>query len=86
MPYINLLIYLEKFQSMEHFKQELVEYLDYYNNRRIRAKRRACACNSQTTSPFGYLNNFYFKYGPDFLGSPQNRGCPAIYLVKKPCS
>lgn len=29
-----------KFQSMEHFKQELVEYLDYYNNRRIRAKRK----------------------------------------------
>ena len=24
---------------MEHFKQELVEYLDYYNNRRIRAKQ-----------------------------------------------
>lgn len=40
MPYINLLIYLEKFQSMEHFKQELVEYLDYYNNRRIRAKQK----------------------------------------------
>ena len=40
MPYINLLIYLEKFQPMEHFKQELVEYLDYYNNRRIRAKRK----------------------------------------------
>ena len=23
---------------MEHFKQELVAYLDYYNNRRIKAK------------------------------------------------
>ena len=23
---------------MEHFKLELVEYLDYYNNRRIKAK------------------------------------------------
>ncbi|WP_286030155.1 IS3 family transposase, partial [Anaerotignum lactatifermentans] len=27
-----------QFQSMEHFKQELVEYLDYYNNHRIKAK------------------------------------------------
>ena len=27
--------YLQQFQSMEHFKQELVEYLDYYNNHRI---------------------------------------------------
>ena len=23
---------------MEHFKPELIEYLDYYNNRRIKAK------------------------------------------------
>ncbi len=56
----------EKFQSMEHFKQELVEYLDYYNNRRIRVTKGLAACNSQTTSPFGYLNNFTSKYGPDF--------------------
>ena len=32
------LLYLQKFRSMEHFKQELVEYLDYYNDRRIKAK------------------------------------------------
>ena len=32
------LLYLQEFQSMEHFKQELNEYLDYYNNRRIKAK------------------------------------------------
>ena len=32
------LLYLQEFQSMQHFKQELVEYLDYYNNRRNKAK------------------------------------------------
>ena len=32
------LLYLQEFQSMEHFKLELLEYLDYYNNRRIKAK------------------------------------------------
>ncbi len=32
------LLYLQTFESMEHFKQELVDYLDYYNNRRIKAK------------------------------------------------
>ena len=31
------LIYLQEFESMEHFRQELIEYLDYYNNRRIKA-------------------------------------------------
>ena len=25
---------------MEHFKQELIEYLDYYNNHGIKAKRK----------------------------------------------
>lgn len=32
------LLYLQKFDSMEHFKQGLIDYLDYYNNRRIKAK------------------------------------------------
>ena len=32
------LLYLQKFDSLEHFKAELVSYLDYYNNRRIKAK------------------------------------------------
>ena len=27
------LLYLQEFESMEQFKQELIEYLDYYNNR-----------------------------------------------------
>jgi putative transposase len=30
------LLYLQNFDSLEHFKAELVEYLDYYNNRRIK--------------------------------------------------
>ena len=32
------LLYLQNFESMAHFKQELLDYLDYYNNRRIKAK------------------------------------------------
>jgi transposase InsO family protein len=32
------LLYLQTFDSMEHFKAELVEYMDYYNNRRIKLK------------------------------------------------
>ncbi len=31
-------IYHQEFQSMEHLKQELIKYLDYYNNHRIKAK------------------------------------------------
>ena len=29
-----------EFESIEHFKKELVEYIDYYNNRRIKARRK----------------------------------------------
>jgi len=32
------LLYLLEFESMDHFKAELIDYLDYYNNRRIKAK------------------------------------------------
>ena len=32
------LLYLQEFESMEHFKRELIDYLDYYNNRRCKAK------------------------------------------------
>ena len=32
------LLYLQEFESMEHFKSELIDYLDYYNNRRSKAK------------------------------------------------
>lgn len=32
------LFYLQEFDSIEHFKAELIEYLDYYNNRRIKTK------------------------------------------------
>ena len=32
------LLYLQEFESMDHFKLELSTYLDYYNNYRIKAK------------------------------------------------
>jgi transposase InsO family protein len=32
------LLYLQEFDSVDHFKKELIEYIDYYNNRRIKAR------------------------------------------------
>lgn len=32
------LLYLQEFDSIEQFRTELEEYLDYYNNRRIKLK------------------------------------------------
>ena len=32
------LLYLQEFESLDHFKQELIDYIDYYNNRRIKTR------------------------------------------------
>ena len=32
------LLYLQEFESVDHFKKELIRYIDYYNNRRIKAR------------------------------------------------
>ena len=32
------LLYLQEFESVEHFRRELVDYIDYYNHRRIKIK------------------------------------------------
>ena len=32
------LLYLQEFDSVGHFKAELIDYIDYYNNRRIKAR------------------------------------------------
>ncbi len=32
------LLYMEEFDSMQHFVMALEDYLDYYNNRRIKVK------------------------------------------------
>ena len=34
------LLYLQEFQSMEHIRQELLEYPDDDNSRRIKGKRK----------------------------------------------
>ena len=46
---------------MEHFKQELVEYLDYYNNRRIEQNERACRLQFTDNKPFRLLEQFLLQ-------------------------
>ncbi|RNB78755.1 IS3 family transposase, partial [Brevibacillus fluminis] len=31
-------LYMQEFENVEHFKQELAKYIDYYNNQRIKIK------------------------------------------------
>jgi transposase InsO family protein len=43
------LLYLQEFKSLEDFKSQLVEYMDYYNNHRIK-------CKLKGLSPVQYRN------------------------------
>ena len=45
------LLYLQKFESIEQFKKELIEYIDYYNNKRIKYKLKGM-------SPVNYRTHF----------------------------
>lgn len=42
--------YFKDFESIEHFKQELEKYIDYYNHKRIKAKLKGM-------SPVQYRNH-----------------------------
>lgn len=45
------LLYLQEFTSIEHFRKELIEYIDYYNNKRIKGKLKGM-------SPVNYRTHF----------------------------
>ena len=46
------LLYLQEFSSMEHFKQELIEYLDYSTITESRQSLRACRLQFTDSKPF----------------------------------
>ena len=52
------LLYLQEFKSMEHFKGELLDYLDYYNNRRIKAKLKGLRLQFTDSKPYRLLKQF----------------------------
>ena len=67
------LLYLQEFRSMEHFKLELDRISGLLQQPQDQGKAKGlAACNSQTASPFGCLNNFYFRILSNFLGSLQS--------------
>ena len=72
------LLYLQKFQSMQNFKQELIDYLDYYNNRRIKAKLKGL--------PPAIHNHWFFHSRRLRSNSWESRSCshfsPASMAMK----
>ena len=60
------LLYLQKFKSMEHFKLELLDYLDYYNNRRIKAKLKGLPPAIHRQQALSAWGHFTLEHGPAF--------------------
>lgn len=36
------MLHIQELESVEHFKKELIEYLDFYNNKRIKTRLKVC--------------------------------------------
>ena len=62
------LLYLKEFDSLDQFKDELIEYLDYYNNRRIKAKLKGLPLLYTESKPSKLLDLMLLS---NFLGSDQ---------------
>jgi putative transposase len=45
-------LYLKEFENVEHFKKELAKYIDYYNNKRIKAKLKGLSPVQYRTQTF----------------------------------
>ena len=52
------LLYLQEFDSVDHFKQALIEYIDYYNNRRIKARLKGLPPAISDSKPSWLLEQF----------------------------
>lgn len=48
------LLYLQEFESMEHFTLELEKYIYYYNHKRIKTKLKVEPCRIQDPIILGY--------------------------------
>ena len=57
------LFYLEKFKSIEDFREKLDEYIDYYNNRRIKVKLKGLSPVEYRTKSLRKLNYFVQLFG-----------------------
>ena len=67
------LLYLQKFESIQHFKQELIDYLDYCNSRRIKAKRKGLPPAIHRLQALSVAWTFFNKIFSNFFGALHSR-------------
>ncbi len=63
------LFYMKEYKTIEELETDIIEYIDYYNNKRIKGKlKRNESCTIQSSFPSSLIPN---KKCPIFLGSVQ---------------
>lgn len=60
------LINPQDFDSIDHFKRELIDYLDYYNNHRSKVKLKGLPPAIHTQQSFGLLTIYRLTNGVHF--------------------
>ena len=79
------LLYLQEFDSIEHFKTELVDYLDYYNNRRTKAKLKGLPPTLHRQQTLSVARSYYcLTFGGHFRGADLLFLC--CYALRLPAS
>ena len=64
------LFYLEKFDSIDQLEKAIVEYIDYYNNRRIKLKLNGLSLCNTGFRPFKSLNSYFcLTFGGHFISA-----------------
>mgnify|MGYP002225844531 FL=1 len=53
------LFYLEKFDSIDQLEKAIIDYIDYYNNRRIKLKLNGLSLCNTGFRPLELLNSIF---------------------------
>lgn len=73
-------LYLHEFESVDHFKQELERYMDYYNHKRIKSKLKAWARYNTELMPNKLHKNICLTLRGHFISSDKPGFIPMSIL------
>ena len=53
-------LYYKEFESVEHFKEELKKYIEYYNTKRLKAKLKMSPVQYRTHFENGWVTSVHY--------------------------
>ena len=78
------LFYMKEYKTIEELETDIIEYIDYYNNKRIKGKLKGMRPYTiQSSFPSCLIPNQKMS---NFLGSVQNLDVIILFIYLSPCS